>query len=99
MTQVATNAQPARSAIWIINQYAGSPRHGMEYRHYYLARQMAERGHRVVVISGSRSHLFTQPPQVSRPFTFELIDGPQKGRHLWARLNLQNSNETAVKPR
>lgn len=29
--------------------------------------------------------------------TFELIDGPYKGRHLWARLNLQNANETAVK--
>jgi len=47
----------------------------MEYRHYYLARQMAERGHRVVVISGSHSHLFTRPPQVSRPFTLELLDG------------------------
>jgi glycosyltransferase involved in cell wall biosynthesis len=71
---VSTKAQPEQAVIWIINQYAGSPRHGMEYRHYYLARQMAERGHRVVVISGSHSHLFTQPPQVSRHFTFELID-------------------------
>jgi glycosyltransferase involved in cell wall biosynthesis len=60
--------------VWIVNQYAGSPRHGMEYRHYYLARALAGRGHRVVVISGTRSHLFTRPPEVSRPFTLETID-------------------------
>lgn len=29
-------------------------------------------------------------------FTFEVLDGPQKGRKLWARLNLVNSNQTAV---
>ncbi len=29
--------------------------------------------------------------------TFEILDGPHKGRHLWARLNLDNPNATAVK--
>lgn len=29
-------------------------------------------------------------------FTFEVIDGPMKGRKLWARLNLNNPNQTAV---
>jgi len=29
--------------------------------------------------------------------TFEILDGPHKGRHLWARLNLDNPNQTAVK--
>jgi glycosyltransferase involved in cell wall biosynthesis len=61
--------------VWIVNQYAGSPRHGMEYRHYYLARGLLERDHRPVVISGSRSHLYAHPPAVSRPFTLEDIDG------------------------
>jgi hypothetical protein len=28
--------------------------------------------------------------------TFEVIDGPYKGRFLWARLNLDNPNATAV---
>jgi glycosyltransferase involved in cell wall biosynthesis len=65
----------ARPVVWIVNQYAGSPRHGMEYRHYYLARALAERRHEAVVISGSRSHLYTHPPAVSRPFTLENIDG------------------------
>jgi glycosyltransferase involved in cell wall biosynthesis len=69
------NAHEAGSVVWIVNQYAGSPRHGMEYRHYHLARALAEKGHRVVVITGTRSHLFTRPPEVSRPFTLETIDG------------------------
>jgi glycosyltransferase involved in cell wall biosynthesis len=67
-------SQPGR-VIWIVNQYAGSPRHGMEYRHYHLARALVARGHRVVVITGTRSHLYTRPPEVSRPFTLETIDG------------------------
>ncbi len=29
--------------------------------------------------------------------TFELIEGPHKGRKAWARLNLINGNETTVK--
>jgi hypothetical protein len=29
--------------------------------------------------------------------TFEILDGDYKGRKLWARLNLENPNETAVK--
>jgi hypothetical protein len=29
-------------------------------------------------------------------FTFEVLDGPQKGRKVWARLNLVNGNQTAV---
>lgn len=28
--------------------------------------------------------------------TFEVLDGPMKGRRLWARLNLWNPNQTAV---
>jgi len=29
-------------------------------------------------------------------FVFEVLDGPQKGRKVWARLNLVNQNQTAV---
>jgi glycosyltransferase involved in cell wall biosynthesis len=64
----------------MVNQYAGSPRHGMEYRHYYLAREMMADGWIVVVVSGSYSHLFTQPPDVSRRYTTEEIDGV---RYCW----------------
>jgi glycosyltransferase involved in cell wall biosynthesis len=69
------SARDPHAVSWFVNQYAGSPRHGMEYRHYHLARALVERGHRVVVISGSHSHLYIRPPRVSRPFTLEAIDG------------------------
>jgi glycosyltransferase involved in cell wall biosynthesis len=69
------NSVPSEPVIWIVNQYAGSPLHGMEYRHYHLARGLLARGHRVVMLSGSRSHLFTRQPRVSRPFTLQEIDG------------------------
>lgn len=29
-------------------------------------------------------------------FTFEVLDGPMKGRKVWARLNLRNPNQTAM---
>jgi glycosyltransferase involved in cell wall biosynthesis len=69
------SARGTGSTVWMINQYAGSPWHGMEYRHYHLARGLVEGGHRVVILSGSHSHLFTRPPRVSRPFTRQDIDG------------------------
>jgi glycosyltransferase involved in cell wall biosynthesis len=61
--------------IWLVNQYAGSPAHGMEFRHYELGRQLAALGHQVVVVSGSFSHLFTSPPTIHGAYTFESIDG------------------------
>jgi hypothetical protein len=38
--------------------------------------------------SGSGSYL---------ELTFQVVEGPHKGRNLWARLNLDNPNEIAVK--
>jgi len=57
--------------IWIINEYAGSPKHGMEFRHYYLAKELVGRGHKVTIVSSSYSHLFANLP--SKPC--ETIDG------------------------
>ena len=62
-------------SVWIINQYAGSPYHGMEYRHYYMAKALIKKGISVTIISGSQSHLFSNKPYVSKNFTNEQIDG------------------------
>jgi glycosyltransferase involved in cell wall biosynthesis len=48
--------------IWIINHYAGSRVHGMEYRHYYLAQQFKRMGHRPVIIGAAFHHLLTKRP-------------------------------------
>jgi glycosyltransferase involved in cell wall biosynthesis len=67
-----------RSAVvWIVNQYTGSPVHGMEYRHYYLGRGLAAAGHRVIIVSGSYSHLFTRQPEPNGRYAVEELDGLQ----------------------
>lgn len=66
--------------IWIINQYAGSLHHGMEYRHYYLARSLQEKGYEVIIFSGSYSHLYKNQPKVDHPGQEEMIDGI---RYVW----------------
>ena len=42
--------------ILLINHYAGSPAHGMEYRPYYLAREWVG-GHSVQMVRPSYSHV------------------------------------------
>jgi len=61
--------------IWIINQYAGSPYYGMNYRSYYLAKEFVKQGHDVTIFAGSYSHLFTHLPKTEGMFTKEVIDG------------------------
>lgn len=43
--------------IWIMNHYAGSVDYGMEFRHYYFARELKKKGYNVSIIAGSYSHL------------------------------------------
>ena len=65
--------------ILLINHYAGSPRHGMEYRPYYLAREWVRAGHQVQIVAAAYSHVRSVQPQVAgepidQPVD-ELIDG------------------------
>jgi glycosyltransferase involved in cell wall biosynthesis len=77
-----------RPVVWFVNQYVGSPVHGMEFRHYQIGREITRLGWNVVIVSGSYSHLFTRLPEVTGEFTLEVIDGltycwvrvPQYGR-------------------
>ena len=43
--------------ILVINHYAGAPSLGMEYRHYYLAREWQRSGHKVLIVTASYTHL------------------------------------------
>jgi len=64
-----------KKTFWFINQYAGSPVHGMEYRHFYLGKELIRAGHEVVIISGSFSHLHKQRPAIDGLYSLENIDG------------------------
>ena len=68
--------------ILLINHYAGSPDHGMEFRPYYLARQWTARGHRVTIVAATYSHLRSMQPPEDGPVTDEVRDGI---RYLWLR--------------
>lgn len=68
--------------ILLIDHYAGSPRHGMEYRPYYFAREWTRLGHNVVVAAASYSHLRTEQPSVRGSWTEEDIDGV---RFVWVK--------------
>ena len=60
--------------ILLINHYAGSPKHGMEYRPYYLAKEWIKKGHQVTIIGASRSHLRSKEPEMLGDLTKQEID-------------------------
>ncbi|WP_051229395.1 glycosyltransferase family 4 protein [Paludibacterium yongneupense] len=68
--------------ILYINHYAGSPRHGMEFRPYYLAREWVRSGHEVTMVAADYSHLRQHNPQLEHSYRSEEIDGI---RYLWCR--------------
>jgi glycosyltransferase involved in cell wall biosynthesis len=67
--------------ILLINHYAGSVRHGMEYRPYYLAREWVRLGHKVTIVASSESHIRTLAPSLDGAAQMtETIDGVD---YLW----------------
>jgi glycosyltransferase involved in cell wall biosynthesis len=60
--------------ILLINHYAGSLRHGMEYRPFYLAREWLRIGHTTTVVAASHSHLRQENPTVSGRIASEQIE-------------------------
>jgi len=62
--------------ILLINHYAGSVFHGMEFRPYYLAREWVRNGHEVKIVAASFSHLRAENPVMgNRDFMVEMISG------------------------
>lgn len=72
--------------ILLINHYAGSPTHGMEFRPYYLCREWVRAGHEVTIVAASHSHVRARQPVLlqneGQPAATEAIDGI---RYDWYR--------------
>jgi glycosyltransferase involved in cell wall biosynthesis len=66
--------------ILLINHYAGSPRHGMEFRPYYFAREWIRNGHDVTIVAAQHSHLRHHSPALGGRAHVEQLDGV---RYLW----------------
>ena len=75
--------------ILVINHYAGSPSHGMEFRPHYLAREWIRAGHEALVVAGAPSHVRANNPQLRRPITRERVDGVD---FEWLRLPSYDGN-------
>jgi glycosyltransferase involved in cell wall biosynthesis len=72
----------AKHRILLFNHYAGSPKHGMEYRPFYFARAWQRAGHRVLVVAASYTHLRQANPQVAGVTARETLEGVD---YLWVR--------------
>jgi glycosyltransferase involved in cell wall biosynthesis len=75
--------------ILLINHYAGSPEHGMEYRAFYFAREWVRLGHRVLIVAASFSHLRQRNPEINSTLMRETIDGVD---YLWVRTPCYQGN-------
>ena len=75
--------------ILYINHYAGSLKHGMEFRPYYLAREWVKQGHSVRIIGGDFSHLRTKNPSIKHDFETEIIDGIE---YQWVKTGVYQGN-------
>lgn len=68
--------------ILLINHYAGSVYHGMEFRPYYMAREWVRSGHEVTVVGATFSHLRQKNVEADKRVTEEYIDGI---RYVWLK--------------
>jgi glycosyltransferase involved in cell wall biosynthesis len=75
--------------ILLVNHYAGSIYHGMEYRPYYLAQEWVKAGHQVTIIASDYSHVRTNQPTIKQPIEEENIDGIT---YVWIKTPEYNEN-------
>ena len=67
--------------IIYINHYAGSSRHGMEFRPFFMAKRWVKEGHQVTIVASSYSHLRSKNPDMQgRKTMVETMDGV---RYFW----------------
>lgn len=78
--------------ILLINHYAGSIYHGMEFRPYYMAKEWIKMGHEIVIVASSFSHLRQKNPIISGDIQEEIIDGI---RYIWIKTPEYHGNGLA----
>lgn len=75
--------------VLYINHYAGSVRHGMEFRPFYMAREWQRLGHEVSMVAATYSHLRQVNPEPAKAFSEEDVDGV---RYFWIKTPAYDGN-------
>ena len=77
--------------ILIINHYAGSKYHGMDFKCYYMAKEWVKLGNNVCIVAADQSHIRTKKVIISekKDFNIEIIDGIT---YLWLKTLKYNDN-------
>lgn len=78
--------------ILYLNHYAGSLRHGMAFRPYYLSKYLLKRGVEVSIVAASHSHLRSTQPNIRKHMEVEKIDGIP---FFWIKTNKYSGNGIA----
>jgi glycosyltransferase involved in cell wall biosynthesis len=77
--------------IVLLNHYAGSPNHGMEYRPYFFAKHWVQEGHNVTIVASSFSHLRNRQPLLNRMSLYQ-EENVDNIRYIWLRGNVYTGN-------
>jgi glycosyltransferase involved in cell wall biosynthesis len=78
--------------ILLINHHAGSLKHGMEYRPYYMARAWIAAGHRVRIVAAAHSHVRRENPRLKGSSRLdERLDGIE---YTWLQAPAYAGNNT-----
>ena len=75
--------------ILIINHYAGSLNHGMEFRPWYFAKKWQDKGHKVFILSASYAHTRKIQPEVKHDLDQNVIDGVN---YIWLKTPTYQGN-------
>jgi len=78
--------------ILLINHYAGSPQHGMEFRPYFMAREWIKAGHQVRIVAASESHVRSKDIEIDGSISRERIDDIE---YLWLKTPPYQGNGVA----
>jgi glycosyltransferase involved in cell wall biosynthesis len=79
--------------VLIINHNAGSVHHGPNFRSYYVARALIDRGFLVTIACSSFSHKLTNPPVVKTTYAEEDVDGI---RMIWLKTPHYRSSKQRI---
>ena len=68
--------------VWIINHYAGNNKVGLEYRHFFIAKELERQNINVFIISSSYTHLLHKEVKIRGESELTIYDGIP---YLWIK--------------